>query len=92
MTVPAKKVTLSISYIGYDPVNVEATVGTFVKVVMKESSQTLNEVVVVGYGTQKKESVVGSVQMVKPDELKVPSSQLSTGFAGRLCGCRTAFR
>ena len=73
LTVPAKKVTLSISYIGYDPVNVEATVGTFVKVVMKESSQTLNEVVVVGYGTQKKESVVGSVQMVKPDELKVPS-------------------
>ena len=86
LTVPAKKVTLSISYIGYDPVNVEATVGTFVKVVMKESSQTLNEVVVVGYGTQKKESVVGSVQMVKPDELKVPSSQLSTGFAGRLAG------
>lgn len=40
----------------------------------------------VGYGTQKKESVVGSVQMVKPDELKVPSSQLSTGFAGRLAG------
>lgn len=54
LTVPAKKVTLSISYIGYDPVNVEATVGTFVKVVMKESSQTLNEVVVVGYGTQRK--------------------------------------
>ena len=35
---------------------------------------------------KKKESVVGSVQMVKPDELKVPSSQLSTGFAGRLAG------
>ena len=59
LTVPAKKVTLSISYIGYDPVNVEATVGTFVKVVMKESSQTLNEVVVVGYGAQKKESADG---------------------------------
>lgn len=83
LTVPAKKVTLSISYIGYDPVNVEATVGTFVKVVMKESSQTLNEVVVVGYGTQKKESVVGSVQMVKPDELKVPQFPVVYRF------CRT---
>ena len=85
LTVPAKKVTLSISYIGYDPVNVEATVGTFVKVVMKESSQTLNEVVVVGYGTQKKMNLTGSVATISADNIAtIPVSNISNAMAGRM--------
>ena len=64
------------SYIGYDPVNVEATVGTFVKVVMKESSQTLNEVVVVGYGTQKKESCLLYTSMSIMQEQKMIDESL----------------
>ena len=87
LTVPAKKVTLSISYIGYDPVNVEATVGTFVKVVMKESSQTLNEVVVVGYGTQKKMNLTGSVATISADNIAtIPVSNISNAMAGRMPG------
>lgn len=86
LTTTAGKVTLEISYIGYKSVVVEATSGKPVRVKLQEDNQVLNEVVVVGYGTQKKESVVGSVQMVKPKELHVPSSNLSTGFAGRLAG------
>lgn len=80
------KITLEISYIGYKSVVVEATSGKPLQVKLQEDNQVLNEVVVVGYGTQKKESVVGSVQMVKPKELNVPSSNLSSSFAGRLAG------
>lgn len=86
LTTTVGKVTLEISYIGYKSVVVEATSSKPVRVKLQEDNQVLNEVVVVGYGTQKKESVVGSVQMVKPKELHVPSSNLSTGFAGRLAG------
>ena len=83
---PAQTIALNISFIGYTTVTVEATAGKPVNVTLRENVETLEEVVVVGYGTQKKESVVGSVQMVKPTELKVPSSNLSTAFAGRLAG------
>lgn len=86
LTSTAGKITLEISYIGYKSVVVEATSGKPLQVKLQEDNQVLSEVVVVGYGTQKKESVVGSVQVVKPKELSVPSSNLSTGFAGRLAG------
>ena len=53
---------------------------------MVPDAQSLEEVVVVGFGTQKKASVVGAVQSIKPAELRVPSSNLSTSFAGRIAG------
>ncbi|TDQ73465.1 TonB-linked SusC/RagA family outer membrane protein [Sphingobacterium yanglingense] len=46
----------------------------------------LEEVVVVGFGTQKKQSLVGSQSTIKPQELKVPVANLSTAIAGRLAG------
>ena len=46
----------------------------------------LDEVVVVGFGKQKKESLVGAVQAVKPEDLKMTSSNLSTSFAGNVPG------
>jgi len=55
-------------------------------ITLNEKVGDLGEVVVVGYGTQKKASIVGAVQTVKVDDLRVPSSNLSTGFAGRLAG------
>lgn len=86
LNVAKEKVTLEISYMGYKPVVTEARKDKPVIVKLEEDAQVVSEVVVVGYGTQKKESVVGSVQMVKPSELQVPGSNLSTGFAGRLAG------
>ena len=41
---------------------------------------------VVGFGKQKKESLVGAVQAVKPEDLKMTSSNLSTSFAGNVPG------
>ncbi|MDR2272965.1 MAG: TonB-dependent receptor [Sphingobacterium sp.] len=55
-------------------------------VTLKAESQNIDEVQVVAYGIQKKSSVVGSVTSVKPSDLKVPSSNLTTAFAGRIAG------
>ncbi|MDO5105659.1 TonB-dependent receptor [Capnocytophaga sp.] len=53
---------------------------------IEEASQ-IEEVVVTGYGgIQKKASIVGSIQTISPSDLKVPSANLSTGFAGRMAG------
>lgn len=76
-----------ISYIGY--VTQEISVGdrSSITVQLKEDTKSLEEVVVTAFGaTQKKETMVGSIQQVRPAELKVPSSSLSTSFAGRMAG------
>ena len=79
--------TLLITYIGFEEQYFKLTPGkNDYLIVLKEDVQKISEVVVVGYGTQKKASVVGSVQTVKAGDLKVPSSNLSTGFAGKLSG------
>ena len=77
---------LVVSFIGYK--SQEVTIGrdNTINITLQEDTEVLEEVVVVGYGSQKKESMVGSVQVVKPEQLKVPSSNLSSGFAGRLAG------
>jgi len=51
-----------------------------------EDDNSLEEVTVVGFGKQRKVSVVGAIQSVKPEELRTPSSNLSNSFAGRLAG------
>jgi TonB-linked SusC/RagA family outer membrane protein len=77
---------LTFSFIGMQQQALEIKDETIVNVVLKTSSQVLEEAVVVGYGTQKKASVVGSIQSVKSGELKIPSSNLSNSFAGKLAG------
>jgi TonB-linked SusC/RagA family outer membrane protein len=58
----------------------------FTLVTMVIQSTQLDEVVVVGFGTQKKESLVGAVQAVKPSNLVATSSNLTTSFAGNIAG------
>lgn len=79
--------TLQISFVGYQDKMVAVGSGNIYAVSMKEATEMLGEVVVTAFGTgQKKESVVGSVQTVRPNDLRVPSSNLSNSFAGRLAG------
>jgi TonB-linked SusC/RagA family outer membrane protein len=54
--------------------------------VLQEKANDLDEVTVVAFATQKKESVVSSITTVKPGDLKIPSSNLTTAFAGRIAG------
>src|SRR4051812_45383794 len=79
--------TLVISYIGYNTLEVPVNGRAAISVKLQSASKGLNEVVVVGYGTQKKVTVTGSVASVKGADLeKSPAVNLSNSLAGRLPG------
>jgi TonB-linked SusC/RagA family outer membrane protein len=59
---------------------------TVINAILLEESESLDEVTIVAFGKQKKESVLASITTVRPTELKVPSSNLTTAFAGRVAG------
>lgn len=61
--------TLGISFIGYKTIEVKAIAGTQ-SIKLAEDTETLDEVIVVGYTTQRKESLTGSMQNLKSDKLK----------------------
>ena len=69
ITVPSGESVLVFSFIGYAVQEIKVGDRTVIDVVMAESVQELEEVVVVGYGTQKKVTMVGSVAQVKGDDL-----------------------
>ena len=62
--------TLAISYIGYVSQNIAVGNQSTINVTLKEDTQNLEEVVVVGYGTQKKVTVTGAVASVSGEQLK----------------------
>lgn len=80
--------TLQISYIGY--INQSIVVGTSntYDIILKEDTQTLDEVVVVAYGSQKKVNLTGSVSAIKMSEMieSRPITNLSTGLSGMAAG------
>lgn len=78
---------LEISSMGYQVVEETITAESQNLIIqLKETAIVTDDVVVVGFGTQKKESVVSSVSTIKPSELKVPSSNLTTALGGRIAG------
>jgi TonB-linked SusC/RagA family outer membrane protein len=78
---------LRISYIGYLTQEVAVSSRTTLDITLQEDLQALDEVVVIGYGTQKKVSLTGSVATVKPEDIKnISTSNLSNALAGRLTG------
>ncbi|SEA02404.1 TonB-linked outer membrane protein, SusC/RagA family [Arachidicoccus rhizosphaerae] len=78
--------TLIISYVGYDTVEVVAEKSPLV-VKLNESANQLNDIVVVGYGTQKKIAIVGSIATVKADETKsIPVASLDAQLQGKAAG------
>lgn len=80
----AENATLVASFIGYTSMEYPLKGKRNIVIKLVPDNKQLDEVVVVGFGTQKKASVVGAVQTIKPAELRVPSSNLSTSFAGRI--------
>lgn len=88
--VPNANHSLTFSFVGYTTQKVALKGRKLLKVILKEDNELLDEVVVVGYGTQKKVSVTGSVAQVDNKELKkAPSGTLSSLLAGRLPGLVT---
>lgn len=80
---------LVYSYIGFttQEINIGSNANQKLNVVLQESAQMLEEISVVGYGTQRKVSVVGSIATVKPDELKIGGiTSITNNLAGRIAG------
>lgn len=81
------KDVLVVSYLGYQSQMIPMKGKTIFSITLKEDAKQLGDVVVTAFGaTQKKETVVGSIQTIRPNDLKVPSANLSTSFAGRMSG------
>ncbi len=77
---------LMYSYVGFASQTLDVEGRTEINPTLLPLADVLDEVTVVAFGQQKKESVVGSITTVKPSELKVPSSNLTTALAGRVAG------
>ncbi len=77
---------LVFSFIGMEKQEIKYTGQQDLLVTLKEKLDELDEVTVVAFGRQKKESVISSISTVKPSELKIPASNLTTAFAGRIAG------
>ena len=77
---------LEISYIGYKTQTLMVGDLGVMTVKMESDNEMLDEVVVIGAGTQKKVSVTGSISTVKGATLKLPSSSLTSSLAGKLSG------
>ncbi|UII21462.1 SusC/RagA family TonB-linked outer membrane protein [Fulvivirga ligni] len=86
LTIPDGKNTLIFSFIGYKSQEVLIDNRKEVNVQLEPDITALEEVVVVAFGEQKKQDLVASVTSIKPAELKVPSSNLTTAMAGRVSG------
>ena len=78
--------TLVYSYIGFATEERDVVDGNPVNVRMMEASVDLADVVVIGYGQQKKESLVASVNSITADELSMPTRSLSNNIAGQIAG------
>lgn len=77
---------LEFSYIGYKTQEVALVGQTNIDVTLQVDNEVLDEVVVVGYGSQRKESVVGAISTLDVTKLTVPTANLSTALAGQLSG------
>ena len=79
--------TLVISYIGYTSATVKVNGRNNITVVLKEDAQTLNDVVVIGYGVQKKSDLTGAVASVKGDEIKnLSTTDAAAAMQGKVSG------
>ncbi|WP_299234705.1 TonB-dependent receptor [uncultured Bacteroides sp.] len=90
INVSSNKDVLQFSFLGYS--NKEEVVGNrrFVSLVMSEDVEQLDEVVVVGYGTQKKESVVGAISQVGSEDLvNSGTPNITNAITGKLSGVMT---
>lgn len=78
---------LQVSYIGYKTQELSIKGKTFFQILLEENSEALEEVVVVGYGTQKKVSVTGSLASTSGKEIgKIPTISITNTLTGRLPG------
>ncbi|MDR1865451.1 MAG: TonB-dependent receptor [Bacteroidales bacterium] len=86
INVLATGTVLEVSFVGYETAVVALENRRMIAVQLKPKTDELEEVTIVAFGKQKKESVISSIQTVNTKELRVPSSNLTTAFSGRIAG------
>lgn len=86
LDVPDDNAIIVVSMTGYVTQEIPVKDRTVFTITLKSDENSLSEVVVVAFGKQKKEDVVGSITSISPENLRVPSSNLTTALAGRLAG------
>ena len=90
LTVPNEKSVLVVSFVGMEAQEVKATKG-IIRVILKDDTQLLDEVVVVGYGQQKKASVVGAITQTSGKTLeRAGVNNLGAALTGNLPGVITS--
>jgi TonB-linked SusC/RagA family outer membrane protein len=81
------KSTLVFSFVGFTAQEVNISNRSLINISLQNSTQQLNDVVVVGYGTQRKGNITGAVANIKSEELmRTPSSTTSSALVGRVAG------
>jgi len=87
ISVPDTRTSLKYSMIGFVPKNIKVGNQTVINVILQEDLQMLDEIVVVGYGVQKKSHLTGSITKVKTEGLEdIPVSRLDQALQGRVAG------
>ncbi|RMG18153.1 MAG: TonB-dependent receptor [Bacteroidetes bacterium] len=87
LQVPSAQDTLIFSYIGYQQQEIPLNGRQQLDVVMLEEIRSLDEVVIVGYGVQKKSDLTGAISSVKADELnKIPTASVEQALQGKVAG------
>lgn len=88
LLIAKKECDLIVSYIGFSTKTVHLKSGqNDLKIELKEDAQNLDEVVVVGYGTQKRASLTSSVEVIRSEDLlRIPSMNLDEALNGQVAG------
>lgn len=90
LSVPASSKQLVFSYVGYKPQTVAIGKNTNFSIVLSDINSELKEVLVVGYGVQKKESTVAAISQVKGDDLlKISATSITAALSGQITGVST---
>jgi TonB-linked SusC/RagA family outer membrane protein len=86
INVPDDSTVLIFSSVGYRTQEIQVGNRRIISIIMKEEIEEIGEVTIVAFGKQTKESVISAIQTVNTRDLVVPSSNLTTAFAGRIAG------
>ena len=78
--------SIQFSYIGFETQSILVGEQKIIDVILLENLESLEEVQVVAFQKQKKNSVIGSINTINPSELKIPTSNITNAMAGKLAG------
>jgi TonB-linked SusC/RagA family outer membrane protein len=86
LNIKTQNATVIFSYLGFETKNIKVENQKKINVILKESSDQLDEIQVVAFSKQKKNSVIGAITTLKVSELKQPTSNITNTLAGQISG------